>query len=459
MSTEPWVGTPGYISPEVKKETHYAVRFMYIAIIMLLLSQVLSLVAFLTINQMSYGGLFDQAQWGMMILFSALGSFFGLIFFVMIIISLYQFHRGRLEFDTKHSKDVKIGLWFILIYFILIGISVLLPLTLFFMPLSSIVYFNSLWQVFYVLESFFIGLGLLFLARSFANKRERDLLYLFTSLIIGVTIIDSIIEIGFFYSVLYSEEVFSRYILYGGIRRGIMIFVWFIGFLAYYLINRSFDPYDRFIAEPTKGFLPKRPKPVVNYVYKFYSKPVPAFLVMLVIAIVIGAGAGFAIDMDIDPDQVIDEFFLENERQGSVDLYEITDRGSLNEYAQEDRTYSLKKRTYELAVHLTWMDESDERFLYNEPDTFTLSVNCIAGSDSATAENQHGEMGYIDLLFRCEDTGGESPFIDRLNVTITLENAGDQTTPFGLFGRLNQEDNSNNYDISIECKCIVYEYN
>jgi hypothetical protein len=238
-----------------------------------------------------------------------------------------------------------------------------------------------------------------------------------------------------------------------------MIFVWFIGFLAYFLINRSFDPYDRFIAEPSKGFLPQRPKPVVNISYKFYSKPIPAFLVMLVIAIVIGAGAGFAIDLDIDPRDTIEDFFLENERSGDVDLYHITDSGHLNEYSQEDRSYTLKRRTYELAVHLTWSDEADERFRYNEPDTFTLGVNCLAGSDSGTAENQHNEIGHIGLQFQCDAESGVGPFIDRVNLTIILENCGDQTGPLGLAGSWTTiEDNSNSYDIVIECKCIEYRY-
>ena len=65
---------------------------------------------------MIYSGILDQTRWGTIILFSFVSGFFVLAFFLLFIISIFQFHRGRFEFGPQHTKDVKLAIIFLILY-------------------------------------------------------------------------------------------------------------------------------------------------------------------------------------------------------------------------------------------------------------------------------------------------------------------------------------------------------
>jgi hypothetical protein len=454
MEFETQLYMQGEAIPEIKKETHYGVKFMCLTIIMLIISIILSLATTILFDPESYSMIFGRIEWGIMILLTLLSFLFWFIFIVLIFITFFLFHRGRFEFGEKHRKNFKIAFICIACYFILFLISIFLPLSLYFAPLSSINYFNGLWQAFYILETFFLGFALLFLIKGFTNKKALDIVFLFSMLFLAIAIIDSAIENIYFNPQLYTEQLFRTYRSYTIILQSTRIAVWLIALYGFYLTLSNFDLYSRFVPDDKQPFLP-RPKPIAKYVYNFYSKPMTAFIVMLLIAAVIGSWTSMAVDIDVNPNDLQDSVSYEEQQLGDVKIYSISRTGQIQEYTEKSMSLDLEEETYCATITLIWIDEADNRFSTNEPDTFTLTVDCGLDIASKTDSNPYGQMGMLDLYF---DSSEDELFIDYLDITISLDQAGDVSGPIGFgLSPLNEEDTSNDYTLKIECKCIEYD--
>jgi membrane protease YdiL (CAAX protease family) len=141
------------------------------------------------------------------------------------------------------------------------------------------------------------------------------------------------------------------------------------------------------------------------------------------------------------------------------DSENLTGGGMLNEGQSETITISseLDKYIKEVKVTLTWTDEPDNTPLENQPDTFSVTITGPDGSDSSSGSNAIGstaiitaEFGFTisevaELISTDEDEYG-------IECVITMEEAGNQEGPFGLY---ENPDDGNNYTYTVEIIWLV----
>lgn len=143
----------------------------------------------------------------------------------------------------------------------------------------------------------------------------------------------------------------------------------------------------------------------------------------------------------------------------SLEEFSETEIGSssLNEGDSEAITFNSKPDKYIKGVNvkLTWMDEPDGGGILipyeNQPDTFSITINGPNATEDGSASNSHGAEGSltVELAFTLEDiskiTSEDEEY--EVSITVTMEDAGDQESPTGLRGEV---DNGNSYDYEIE---------
>ncbi len=127
--------------------------------------------------------------------------------------------------------------------------------------------------------------------------------------------------------------------------------------------------------------------------------------------------------------------------------YEDSTSGTLNE--QESAMYNFSSGGWDAMATfiLTWEDEPDNGVptYENEGDTFILEV-IGPGShrDSGEATNEHDQEGRIELTFDI----GEETIESEWNVTVTLDDAGEQSA-FGQGTGVVFIDDSNSYTLEV----------
>jgi membrane protease YdiL (CAAX protease family) len=201
------------------------------------------------------------------------------------------------------------------------------------------------------------------------------------------------------------------------------------------------------------------------YDHDFERKPLPSTIAVFVIfiflvsAMITGAAAGFGSLMFGTYEPTSDD-------GGSRDLESYVEvvepvmigDGMLNEGESTiigNFTSEENKYIKSVSVTLTWIDEPDRRnFLRtyeNNPDTFSLMVSALNVTDTQEGENPHGSEGSITATIDIPLEAIESSIDDGyenygVEIEVTLVNAGDLFTQFGLFG---YTDNSNTYSYEI----------
>jgi hypothetical protein len=117
----------------------------------------------------------------------------------------------------------------------------------------------------------------------------------------------------------------------------------------------------------------------------------------------------------------------------------------------------------DVKVTLTWTDEPDSSLLLiqyeNQPDTFSINIEGANSSAEGSGSNSHGDEGSataslsFDLEQLSEIISSDGDEFE-VTVTITLDEAGDQETNFGVFG---EADDGNDFDYDIEIIWLVPE--
>jgi hypothetical protein len=218
------------------------------------------------------------------------------------------------------------------------------------------------------------------------------------------------------------------------------------------MYKRNKTPAQRIHDVPSKSFLP-RPEPLARFTYTFYSRPLQAFIIILILAILLGAARGMTVEVpwyvDFNSSELDFEFIDDS---GGPYSGGDSETNSISEGETSDHSFFDSNAIESLSVSLFWEDEPDMGFRNNEPDRFTLDVEFGSYSESFTDENPPDGPGLIgkEWFFDYEE------FADGISIelSVTLEYAGDQMGPVGLpRSPATVDDDSNEYSISIH-----YEY-
>jgi hypothetical protein len=358
-----------------------------------------------------------------------------------------MFYLGKDEINPGHAKNIKWTLIF------LIGFIILFFIDFFISYSSSFLYFISdfIFQFIVGFATFISILLALFIAfivflpvRELTSPREKDLLYIFATILILIPIITTLVDIS---NRPISE---SNYLL----LTGIMTFFSFISLgavalaaLVYSRIEKGIKIHGLDRPYRTKPLLP-RPKPIDRYVYRFYTRPHEAFIIILIVALILGTAQGIAINI---PSVSSSGPPSDNGRSDPLDTSSVTyhDNGMLTEGDSIGNEYYFDPSARNIRVTLLWQDEADQTGSYNEPDEFSIVVTYRGSAQEDSGENQHGEFGSIYMEINIPE--GEETYEGFVVVTITLVNAGDQYGPAGLpLGPLYRVDDSNDFEVSIE---------
>ncbi|WP_455392228.1 hypothetical protein [[Eubacterium] cellulosolvens] len=439
----------GYPPPDVKRETRRGVQFLFIGLIFYLISSFFGILSTIASSYFIYNYSILSGTWIIvtMLLFMSGGSFLG--FIILLLISLFFFHRGRHEFGTKHEKNVHVAKIFLFIYFIIFLIQLfVLPMFMIFAPLGMLRVTVGISTIFSLVQIFLLTFSILYLIRELVGPLELDLLYIF----VGLTIIFSIVQyliLVLFYANIFVPD-FWGYVAFETSFEVIFTILVFLAFLAYYRMFKCFDNTGKFTPKESSAFLP-RPESVATPMWIFFTRPRPSLLLILVISVMLGAGMGASIyipDYSTDPYDV----YIEIEPtaftiyEDGIETLQEGDTMPVDLYVDGYITY--------INVVITWEDEPDAGPRVNQPDTFSV-VLIIDGVESAphTGENAHGDAGVITITQIYEED--ELVYSDEFGIEVTLEYAGDQTNPIGIGpGLFNIEDNSNDFYYE-----IVVEYN
>ncbi len=433
-----------YTQGEFKYGTRKGIKFMFFALIVGIIEIIYTMISYplriSLISDITSQNVFE-ITWFLTIL-SGISFILLLVFVVLVIISLYFFNQGRYEFNQQHEENIKWAKIFLITYLILFLITFILAFIPFIFTYESFLIFISIYQAIGILQTFLLAFSILLLVRGIASDREKDILYITTSLMIIIPILRTIVELAVPSAVQYTGSLGS--IIYVEVFSLISLMLWaFIAF-AYYNIFTSFDVYSRYLPLKTSKFLP-RPQPIANYGDQFYSRPILAFILLLIIAIVLGASTGlsyralFSSDSDVELPFTIEQepFYLDGTREGE-------------ETIQEGQSITMEISVDGAIIYLegllVWSDEPDQGRYTNQPDWFTVEVEYGNDTLTFTESNPHGGEGRINF-----DQGFIDDELDTLIIIITLSNAGDQTGPLRRWSFI--PDNSN--DIYFE---FYYEY-
>lgn len=112
---------------------------------------------------------------------------------------------------------------------------------------------------------------------------------------------------------------------------------------------------------------------------------------------------------------------------------------------------SKEARLVEVKANLTWQDEpnSDSRHT-NQPDRFRLTIEAGGANKSFATGNPVGGTGLIVLAINRSEMK-ESGGVRTVNITITLEDAGDQEPNRGIpfIGLRSQPDTGNAWSLKV----------
>lgn len=443
-----------YPYPHIRFETPTAVKILFFGIIIMMIVQFLSLTA--NVLQSIYFNAGSDYRTGMVftgILFSISGLLFW-IFIILLVISVYVFHRGKFEFNQQHQESIKWAKFYIIGYFILFALAFILALIIVASMFLSEqfsqapAYLTGISSVITILQSFFLGFLILFLVKEIISPRDRDILYIFAGLMVLLPLIQAITVMIEFLQIEssnfsdFSDYYYSRLIFFGFCN----LVMWAIAAFAFYNISKRLKINERTIPDKPAKFLP-RPKVISKYLYQFYTKPKRSILAVVIVAIIIGAGVG--VSAQALQDQISKpSISFSGDTFSESGEYQTSEDGILNEGESVDIDIHIHSNIIVFEVFLYWVDEPDQGYRDNEPDMFTLQVDLNGESRSETDQNPQGGQGEIGLSWHYDEN--ESYYVDTALITITLEIAGDQEGPIGLpRSPLTIEDNSNEFQLDV----------
>jgi hypothetical protein len=427
--------------PLIKFNARQALRLMFVAMIIYVIATLIS--AIVNIYLSSIEGYYYYPLTPL-VLYNALSYILFFCFAVILMISIFFFGRDTEFFNAKHSKNIKWAIYFTIVFVILGIITWVIDMWMIMGTQNLSTFMTALTSkhLLALIRSLILVFIIFLPVSQLAGKREQDKMYLFASVIIIAIIFRALImavDISFRYYEL-RDNFLIIYALFDLVIAG----MWILAATVYLKIWNWMKVYGYEIPRESLKFLP-RPKQLSKLVYNFYSRPMRALLVILVIAILLSATEGGAFYIRFyrhfnPPDPVV--FEEDNE---PVHIY-FEETWTLTEGESKVYEYPIDGNVQYIYVTLTWTDEPDELQRTNEPDCFSLSTYCSGIDNSDSTCNDNNGNGEIFLPLTAD--GG---FWGTADISITLDQAGDQMGPSGLpFGPMVVQDNENMYTMNVE---------
>jgi hypothetical protein len=171
---------------------------------------------------------------------------------------------------------------------------------------------------------------------------------------------------------------------------------------------------------------------------------------MLVVAMVVGGAVGAQLYTPKDDGGDGGQTLKEKEEPEKI-LYFDGWSGGLAEGEEMVYNDSIEAKVEYVEVLLTWQDEDDFTLRTNEPDGFTLEVT--AGDETVSDSGENPRNGEGEILVTLNMDPEDPPYVEDLEVVVTLDYCGDQEGPVGLGGPLTVTDDSNDFTVE-----LVYIY-
>ncbi len=185
------------------------------------------------------------------------------------------------------------------------------------------------------------------------------------------------------------------------------------------------------------------------------KKPIPVIIILFVIGLLIGSASGIRLYRDTQrwggSDNRNFNFLL---RDSILIENRISDQ--LSEGDQKEHVIDIGENVSSINISLIWNDENAARLMTNHPDTFTLSSSFEQQSSikpkEETGSNTVGGEGKLEISYSFGEA--DPVYIDELNISVKLENAGNIFGAFGIFQR--SEDTGNDYDLLVDVTYMDY---
>jgi hypothetical protein len=427
-----------------KLETRKGVKLMFIAISGYLLLNLTNLIDSLSIRCNRGGYLYNY--------FMGMGwvggySYYSMILMIglyialsaIVILSVLFFFRGRFEFRTEHTQNIKYVVLFLYMHVMVSAVPI-------FMYIGSpgsggfvIVYLVMVG----ILQGFLLAMVVLYLVHEFAGKFEKDLLYLFAAINIGIPIILSIeLVLSFVSGISFTIEYwYNRSIVFSLI----LLLGWTIAAFGYFRILKDFRSTGEHVQNGSKSFLP-RPMPLSLYIDRLIKRPVLSFIWVLIIIIALCSTATIVHTYPEDPEN---DYTYPTSISYMVKTRRLEGYGELGEGEETSFDVEINAELKAFYIELTWIDEGDAEYRYNQGDCFIVELEMGNVTLEETNSNPNGEQGQIIIDYKLNDD--EAFYIDTVNVTIILDYCGDHTGYWGhLPPPLAAEDSSNDYNYYIK---------
>lgn len=376
------------------------------------------------------------------------------IFFVLTAIGIFILYHCRDSFSIKHRQYMRYTIMFLIAFIVVFVSELFAGGVVGFGPyyLGRIMYtvLTSISSILTIISSFLLVFVLFLPVYELSGARERDKLYIFASLAIAVIISYAILNsmIG----VMATDASFRTYIFAELFLNLVRIAVWAIAAFTYYRLWQYAKYYAQDIPKDTPQLLP-RPKPISDYVYKFYTRPVQAIVILAIVALILGSAQGAALASFMFRGDFVEfsrEFEYEGEEEDQVLPDPYSTQSYLEEGQEEEYSYYITADVGSVEVILMWLDESVRYPRENQPDGFTVEITLGGKSRTASGESDSEGNGYIQLRLDVYELFLEGH--DDVTVTVTMDYAGDVRGPVGLgIGPFSEADMGNEFSMTIRC--------
>jgi hypothetical protein len=437
-----------------KMRTRKGIIFMYLAIHFIILSIFIRYIpAYLlfVVYRIYTGTLSDigRNSLELSLLFSCIG-------FILMLVAIYFFSKGKTEFDAGHQENVKISKRIALLYIPVYLVILLLWLYILYgEDTSGLIFFSSLVNFMVIIEGIILALLLFLPAKEIAGKTEKDLLFLFSIFIIIAPVLTGIYDMIKPY-----ENSYVRIFHLTAVNITLsMIFlaIWSFASTGYLILLRRIIVLGPNLPPASSGFL-SRSKMLSKKMDKLFANPVKALSIIIILALILGAAEGVTTRMeilDLDDDDS-DRYDIEQSSSPQLLRGNLAFSDSVNEGDSKNYENEFNMHLMILHAELTWADEPYEQGRINQPDCFTIDVLYGNKTESGTEENPYNGNGNVVIDISLSED--EAVFVETVQIILTLDYAGDQTGPMGLENSpTTVEDSSNDFSLVIDYCCSLKE--
>jgi hypothetical protein len=440
---------PEYESYLRRQDVHKGLRLIFFGLILYILGLIFDSFWIIMVYPVDYY-IFSI----FLAILAGISYFSWILFFILTVAGIIILQQSKNEFGEKHSRYLRYAMVFLIAFFILfvtrIVLNVVASFSFFFFGRTIYAVILSLTSILGNVSAFMLVFIVFLPAIELAGGRERDKLYVFATMAITLVVLNGIVSIMI--GTAATDESFMGFMYLTLFLNFLSIITWAIAASTYHRLWHYAKYYAQEVPRKTPKLLP-RPRPLSDYIYKFYSRPVHAIVILAVVALLMGTAQGAALTSFM---------FQDDNSRYSSDTYEVQDEevpelpgnffieGYLDEGQEEDFTYYINEDVGTVEALLSWEDESVRFPSENAPDKFTVVISIGGKKVMESSESDSDGNGYIQVSMNVFEQARQG--YDDVEVVVTMDEAGDVNGPIGLgIGPFSEVDTGNSYYLNIVC--------